>query len=239
MSVFIDLLLITRYPISDLLPITIDNLLTTYFLLPFTTYFHYPRLPTFITLDYLISLPSTTYFHYPRRPTFISLDDDLLSLPSTTTYFHYPRLRRPTFREYPDANVYDTPAYFRNDWLNEYLDAVATPLEDSTAGDPVVKDDYRFVYIGCRGSFTPFHSDVLRSHSWSANICGRKLWTFYSPGYHASLVCTPVKPPAPPPRSTPSRNRALNHYYYNYNYNTIIMISILLTTKIHGDYGRH
>ena len=29
---------------------------------------------------------------------------------------------------------------------------------------------------------TPFHSDVLRSHSWSANICGTKQWTFLLPG---------------------------------------------------------
>ena len=29
---------------------------------------------------------------------------------------------------------------------------------------------------------TPFHSDVLRSHSWSANICGSKRWIFFPPG---------------------------------------------------------
>jgi hypothetical protein len=34
--------------------------------------------------------------------------------------------------------------------------------------------DYRFVYLGPAGSWTPLHSDVLRSHSWSANVAGRK-----------------------------------------------------------------
>lgn len=29
---------------------------------------------------------------------------------------------------------------------------------------------------------TPFHADVFRSFSWSANICGRKKWIFYPPG---------------------------------------------------------
>lgn len=35
--------------------------------------------------------------------------------------------------------------------------------------------DYRFVYLGPAGSWTPLHADVLRSYSWSANVAGRKL----------------------------------------------------------------
>lgn len=35
--------------------------------------------------------------------------------------------------------------------------------------------DYRFVYLGPQGSWTPLHADVLRSYSWSANVCGRKV----------------------------------------------------------------
>uniref|UniRef100_A0A8C9G2F9 Jumonji domain-containing protein 4 n=1 Tax=Pavo cristatus TaxID=9049 RepID=A0A8C9G2F9_PAVCR len=31
-------------------------------------------------------------------------------------------------------------------------------------------------------SLTPFHADVFRSYSWSANICGRKKWLLYPPG---------------------------------------------------------
>lgn len=58
-------------------------------------------------------------------------------------------------------------------------------------------DDYRFVYFGTTGSWsicqsesnvkcinsrTKFHSDVVSSHSWSANICGRKKWFMMPPG---------------------------------------------------------
>ena len=31
---------------------------------------------------------------------------------------------------------------------------------------------------------TGLHQDVLKSHSWSANICGEKLWHFWRPGKH-------------------------------------------------------
>lgn len=40
----------------------------------------------------------------------------------------------------------------------------------------------RFVYLGPKGSTTPLHSDVLRSHSWSANVTGRKRWRLLPPG---------------------------------------------------------
>lgn len=45
-----------------------------------------------------------------------------------------------------------------------------------------LQDDYRFVYIGGHHTFTPFHADVYRSYSWSANICGIKRWTLFLPG---------------------------------------------------------
>ncbi|CAM0881308.1 unnamed protein product [Alopecurus aequalis] len=41
--------------------------------------------------------------------------------------------------------------------------------------------DYRFVYMGAKGTWTPLHADVFRSYSWSANVCGRKLWLFLEP----------------------------------------------------------
>ncbi|ETO05503.1 transcription factor [Reticulomyxa filosa] len=37
-------------------------------------------------------------------------------------------------------------------------------------------DDYRFCYLGPKGSWTPFHRDVLGTFSWSVNINGSKLW---------------------------------------------------------------
>ncbi|XP_076063690.1 jumonji domain containing 4 [Oratosquilla oratoria] len=74
-------------------------------------------------------------------------------------------------RAFPDYDAYRTPEYFASDWLNEFWEH----RKD-------VQDDYRFVYIGPKGSWTPFHADVFRSFSWSANICGRKRWVFYPPG---------------------------------------------------------
>ncbi|XP_068862316.1 2-oxoglutarate and iron-dependent oxygenase JMJD4 isoform X3 [Aphelocoma coerulescens] len=67
-------------------------------------------------------------------------------------------------RAFPELDVYSTPVYFSSDWLNEYWDAVAV-------------DDYR----------TPFHADVFRSYSWSANICGRKRWLLYPAGHEEFL----------------------------------------------------
>ncbi|CAM9155846.1 unnamed protein product, partial [Choristocarpus tenellus] len=61
-----------------------------------------------------------------------------------------------------------TPSLFADDWLNWWWDRKG-------------HDDYRFVYIGPRGTWTPLHHDVLNSYSWSANICGRKHWTLFPP----------------------------------------------------------
>ncbi|XP_063273500.1 2-oxoglutarate and iron-dependent oxygenase JMJD4 [Prinia subflava] len=77
-------------------------------------------------------------------------------------------------RAFPEQDVYTTPVYFSSDWLNEYWDAVAV-------------DDFRFVYMGPKGSWTPFHADVFRSYSWSANVCGRKRWLLYPAGQEEFL----------------------------------------------------
>lgn len=34
---------------------------------------------------------------------------------------------------------------------------------------------------------TPFHADVFRSYSWSANICGKKKWLVFPPGQEEFL----------------------------------------------------
>lgn len=44
-------------------------------------------------------------------------------------------------------------------------------------------DDYRFTYVGPRGTFTPLHRDVYGSYSWSANVVGRKCWWLIPPEY--------------------------------------------------------
>lgn len=44
------------------------------------------------------------------------------------------------YRDFPEHNVYTTPVFFSSDWLNEYWDALEV-------------DDYRFVYMGPKGSW--------------------------------------------------------------------------------------
>ncbi|XP_066266660.1 2-oxoglutarate and iron-dependent oxygenase JMJD4-like [Branchiostoma lanceolatum] len=82
-------------------------------------------------------------------------------------------------RSVPDYGAYETPVYFQSDWLNEFWD-------QRYHGE----DDYRFVYMGPKGSWTPLHADVFRSYSWSANICGRKQWLFFPPGQEEQLCDT-------------------------------------------------
>ncbi|XP_019624929.1 PREDICTED: jmjC domain-containing protein 4-like isoform X1 [Branchiostoma belcheri] len=79
-------------------------------------------------------------------------------------------------RACPDYGAYETPVFFQSDWLNEFWD-----LRYRGA------DDYRFVYMGPKGSWTPLHADVFHSYSWSANICGRKQWLFFPPGQEEQL----------------------------------------------------
>ncbi|KAB1281418.1 JmjC domain-containing protein 4 [Camelus dromedarius] len=71
-------------------------------------------------------------------------------------------------------DVFTLPVYFSSDWLNEYWDVLDV-------------DDYRFVYMGPSGTWSPFHADIFRSFSWSVNICGRKKWFFFPPGQEEFL----------------------------------------------------
>ncbi|XP_069323573.1 2-oxoglutarate and iron-dependent oxygenase JMJD4 isoform X1 [Eulemur rufifrons] len=71
-------------------------------------------------------------------------------------------------------DVFTLPVYFSSDWLNEFWDALDV-------------DDYRFVYAGPKGSWSPFHADIFRSFSWSVNICGRKKWLLFPPGQEEAL----------------------------------------------------
>lgn len=60
---------------------------------------------------------------------------------------------------------YKTPLYFQDDWLSPFYDVY---------GESEETRDYHFVYLGPCGTWTPLHSDVLKSYSWSANISGYK-----------------------------------------------------------------
>ena len=74
--------------------------------------------------------------------------------------------------------LYETPLAFRDDWLNGWHDWINTRSNDGG-------DDYRFLYAGPKGSWTPMHHDVLLSYSWSVNLIGRKRWLLFPP------ACTP------------------------------------------------
>ncbi|XP_074629189.1 2-oxoglutarate and iron-dependent oxygenase JMJD4-like isoform X2 [Acropora palmata] len=71
-------------------------------------------------------------------------------------------------KAFPGYNAYETPVYFKSDWLNEFWDKRRD-----------VTDDYRFVYMGPKGTW---------SYSWSANICGCKKWLLYPPGQEKYLT---------------------------------------------------
>ena len=63
------------------------------------------------------------------------------------------------YRDSRDTNdvgsVYSTPELFCSDWLNEWW-------QGRRGGE----NDYRFVYIGPKGSWTPLHSDVFSSYRY-------------------------------------------------------------------------
>ena len=65
---------------------------------------------------------------------------------------------------HPTYDAYEWPIYFRDDWLNQ-----------------AVGNAYKFVYLGPQGTSTVLHADVLRSFSWSTNVCGRKRWYLVPP----------------------------------------------------------
>ncbi|KAG7614006.1 JmjC domain [Arabidopsis suecica] len=86
-------------------------------------------------------------------------------------------------KEYPDYTAYQTPPLFSDDWLNVYLDnyQMHEDRDSFQKYDQISCSDYRFVYMGGKGSWTPLHADVFRSYSWSANVCGKKRWIFLPP----------------------------------------------------------
>ncbi|EIE20714.1 Clavaminate synthase-like protein [Coccomyxa subellipsoidea C-169] len=89
--------------------------------------------------------------------------------------------------------AYVLPEYFRDDWLNEYYDMRQTSHQAASTGngthsqENIVTSDYRFVYLGPKGTTTALHADVLRSFSWSVNVCGRKRWRLLPP-QHTHLL---------------------------------------------------
>ncbi|XP_022988373.1 jmjC domain-containing protein 4 isoform X3 [Cucurbita maxima] len=92
-------------------------------------------------------------------------------------------------KEYPNYAAYSTPHFVCDDWLNLYLDSYRMHRDPDSyqEKDEISCSDYRFVYMGAKGSWTPLHADVFRSYSWSANVCGKKQW-FLLPPSQSHLV---------------------------------------------------
>ncbi|CAD5123919.1 DgyrCDS12227 [Dimorphilus gyrociliatus] len=111
-----------------------------------------------------IAMNFKSYFNYIKDTESNSIDDILY-------------LKDWHFQKESNYDAYDLPIFFETDWMNEFWDK----RDDE-------KDDYRFLYFGPKGSWTPFHSDVLRSYSWSANICGKKKWIIFPPGEELKLM---------------------------------------------------
>ncbi|KAI5060603.1 hypothetical protein GOP47_0025023 [Adiantum capillus-veneris] len=84
-------------------------------------------------------------------------------------------------KDYPEYGPYSTPIFFMDDWLNLYLEHYQLHANEGEVETPGCLSDYRFVYMGPKGTWTPLHADVLRSYSWSSNICGKKLWHLLPP----------------------------------------------------------
>jgi JmjC domain, hydroxylase len=75
------------------------------------------------------------------------------------------------------SSIYELSHYFHDDWLNEGTNGA-----------------YKFIYLGPKGTCTALHADVLRSFSWSTNICGQKLWCLIPPQYtHLLYDCFGTK----------------------------------------------
>lgn len=55
-------------------------------------------------------------------------------------------------QEYPDYIAYTTPLFFRDDWLNLYLDSYNMHMDETSQDKNEVNcSDYRFVYMGSKG----------------------------------------------------------------------------------------
>ena len=68
------------------------------------------------------------------------------------------------------TQFYCTPKFLGADFLNDYVHGGGGGFGDG--------GDYRFVYLGAAKTYTPFHTDVFGSYSWSLNLSGMKEWWF-------------------------------------------------------------
>ncbi|RXK36933.1 hypothetical protein M231_05766 [Tremella mesenterica] len=103
-------------------------------------------------------------------------------------------LNPPYHSKPPSSNTITSPVskqvLLNNHKLNDNHQLQTTPPQDcqgeqchNKSDRPPSLDakDFRFVYVGPAGTFTPIHRDVYASYSWSANVVGRKIWWLFPP----------------------------------------------------------
>ena len=79
---------------------------------------------------------------------------------------NFPHNLRHIFNEANVATVllqaYTCPPFFQDDWLNDFYDlkqaACAGQQPMSHRQEDIVTSDYRFLYLGPRGTWTPLHA---------------------------------------------------------------------------------
>lgn len=72
------------------------------------------------------------------------------------------------------APWFAAPSCFRDDWLNWWWDKKSAGLA------PAHRDDFRFLYLGVGGTWTPLHHDVLASNRRVCVPRVRRLWVGWS-----------------------------------------------------------
>ncbi|CAI8608117.1 unnamed protein product [Vicia faba] len=85
----------------------------------------------------------------------------IMANPDFAMAFQNPRVQEAIMDEYPDYVPYITPMFFCDDWLNLYLDnfRMNTYSDKDQQNKEICCSDYRFVYMGVKGSWTPLHAD--------------------------------------------------------------------------------
>ena len=152
------------------LPCLIKNLMTNWKAMTDFVLDNEPNIDFFATLDTTKEVPvancSAKYFNSQEKCS-MTLQEYLDYWMSDRSELLYLKDWHFT-KDHPGGqDFYQVPDYFKSDWLNEYW-------QDKN-------DDYKFVYLGPQGSWTPFHTDVFGSYSWSANVSGYKKWIFFQP----------------------------------------------------------
>ncbi len=109
------------------------------------------------------------------------------TISSTTSPTHLPTTASP-LQDHPSYSTPSSSSHTPPPSPAPEPGSPSAPASPSSHPTPAAfTRDYRFVYLGPAGTWTPLHSDVLRSHSWSANVCGRKRWLLLPP-QHTHLL---------------------------------------------------